>query len=938
MRRFTRASLLSLGLAISFVQASGCSGDGANNTAGTAGGGTGGQGGVAGQGGGGQGGGQGGEGGAACTDGESRACYDADPATADRGECKQGTQTCTGSVWGACTGQVLPASEACDGKDEDCNGQVDDNIADVTCGLGQCQVKVPGCVDHEVPECTPLPPATAEACDGVDDDCDGMIDEGCSCEDGDTQSCYSGGAGTQGVGICKSGTQTCVGGAWGACEGETVPGVETCNGADDDCDGKTDEDLGQLNCGAGACFVSVEACVNGAPQTCMPGNPKAETCNGVDDDCNLLIDDGLGTLSCGLGACKTTVQACIGGQPQTCMPGLGTAEVCDGVDNDCDGNTDEGNPGGGAGCTTEQPGACAQGTQVCTGGMLQCMPTVQPVAESCNGKDDDCDGQVDEQNPGGGSACNTGQLGICAAGTTACQNGAPVCNPNSQPTVETCDGLDNNCNGAVDEQNPGGGVSCQTGKSGVCASGTTACQNGQTACVQTNQPSLEICDGLDNNCNGTVDEGNPGSGGVCPTGKQGVCAVGTYQCQNGGLVCVSTTMASAETCDNKDNDCDGLVDENNPGGGMACATGQQGVCSAGTSTCSNGGIVCTPTIQPSAEICDNKDNDCDGVVDEGNPGGGSACPTGLQGLCSTGTQVCQNGTISCVPTIMPTTEVCDNKDNDCDGMIDENNAGGGGACTTGQQGVCGAGTYVCQGGTIACVATKTPSAEICDGLDNDCDGVVDEDNPGGGVACGTAYAAPCTNNKTICQNGVLVCGVTNVFEETFATATAANGYNGWAPGTEWQIGTAMSSSGHDTGYGDPSTDHTSTADNKLAGVVIGGNASTLATHPMYYLTSPIINTAGAGSIVLDFWRWLNSDYSPYMTNVIEVYNGSTWVVIWQSDTTYIKDGSWKNIVHDITTYKNADLRVRFGFSIGETSGLYDMSSWNLDDVVIRRCQ
>ncbi|WP_240807037.1 MopE-related protein [Polyangium spumosum] len=886
MRRFARASLLSLGLAVSFVGASGC-GEPSTGTAGGAGGGTAGQGGVAGQGGGGAGGmggggGAGGQGGgASCTDGETRACYDGEPATADEGECKQGTQTCMGGAFGACEGQVLPVAEVCDGRDEDCNGQVDDGIADVTCGLGQCQVTVPGCEGAEVPTCTPLPPATAEACDGADDDCDGMIDEGCSCADGQTQPCYSGGAGTQGVGACKPGAQTCAGGAWGACEGEVVPGTEACNGADDDCDGQTDEALGLLECGAGACFASVAACINGVPQTCTPGNPKAETCNGVDDDCNLLIDDGLGVLTCGLGACQVTVPACSGGQAQTCVPGVGSNEVCDGQDNDCDGNVDEGNPGGGGACQTGLAGACAQGTQACSGGVLQCMATVQPVAESCNGKDDDCDGQTDEQNPGGGITCNTGQLGVCAQGSTACQGGGIVCNPNNQPSVETCDGFDNNCNGAVDEQNPGGGTPCQTGKPGICAAGTTACQNGQLACVQTNQPSLEVCDGLDNNCNGSADEGNPGSGGVCSTGLPGACGAGIYQCQGGGLVCVSTTMPTTEICDNKDNDCDGMVDENNPGGGMACSTGQQGVCGAGMTTCAGGLVVCTPTTLPSAEVCDGLDNDCDGVVDEGTASG---------------------------------------------------------ACTTGQPGVCGAGTLVCQSGSTVCVPTNSPSAEVCDGLDNDCDGTTDEGNPGGGMVCGPTLPAPCTNNTTQCVNGALVCGVTSVFEETFATATAANGWNGWTLGTEWQIGAATASSGHDDGYPDPSLDHTPTSDNKLAGVVIGGNASIAATHPMYYLTSPVINTSGAGSIVLDFWRFLNSDYAPYMTNAIEVYNGSSWVVVWQSDTTSIEDSAWQNILHDLTAYKNTNLRVRFGFAIGQTSFLYSMSSWNVDDVVIRRCQ
>jgi hypothetical protein len=663
----------------------------------------------------------------------------------------------------------------------------------------------------------------------------------------------------------------------------------------------------------------------------------------MDDDCNLLIDDGLGTVTCGVGACQKTVPACSGGQPSVCTPGMATPEQCDGVDNDCDGTVDDGNPGGGSSCMTGQPGVCAAGSYDCTGGQLVCTPATSPSAEQCNGKDDDCNGQTDEMNPGGNQPCNTGLLGVCAQGTTNCTGGSIVCTQKNMASGEICDGLDNNCNGATDEGNPGGGAACSTGKSGICAAGTLSCQNGAPMCVQTNQPSIEVCDGLDNNCNGTADEGNPGSGGSCSTGKVGICAAGTYQCQGGALVCAQTNMQTAEQCNGLDDDCNGTIDNGNPGGGMTCNTGQLGVCATGTTSCVAGTISCTPTVGASSEVCDNKDNDCDGVVDDGNPGGGSACSTGQQGVCAAGTMQCVGGALSCVQNTMSSVEICDGKDNDCNGTVDNGNPGGGVACNTGQPGVCAAGTTQCTGGAVVCVPNTPASNEVCDGKDNDCDGVVDDGNPGGGAACNTGLPAPCASATIQCTNGVLSCGVFDLLNENFATATSGNGWNGWTPGTEWQIGTAMASRGQGGRGPDPGSDHTTTADNKLAGVVIGGNASIAAVHGYYYLTSPVINASGAGNVGLDFWRWLNSDDYPWMSNIIEVYNGSSWVKVWEApvsgNVTGQYDTSWQNILHDLTAYKNANLQVRFGFKIGQVDGdSWKVSSWNIDDVVIRRCQ
>jgi hypothetical protein len=184
-----------------------------------------------------------------------------------------------------------------------------------------CNCRTPALVETFDAGCT------TEVCNGVDDDCDGQVDE-----DFAPLTC--------GVGACAVTVPACADGLLQTCEAG-APTVETCNGLDDDCDGDVDEGLADLSCGAGACARTVTACAGGVAQPCVPGTPAAETCDGVDDDCDGEVDEGLAPLSCGVGACARTVPACAGGVAQTCVAGTPTAEICDGLDNDCDGTVDD---------------------------------------------------------------------------------------------------------------------------------------------------------------------------------------------------------------------------------------------------------------------------------------------------------------------------------------------------------------------------------------------------------------------------------------------------------------------------------------------------------------------------------------------------------------------------------------------------------------------
>lgn len=744
---------------------------------------------------------------------------------------------------------------------------------------------------------TPRP----EECNGLDDDCDGLADDGL----GEAVPCE---VSVEGVGTCK-GTATCQGPLGFVCNAPT-PSPEVCDGLDNDCDGVVDEDFlvdgvyGTLeHCGAcgfscvdtiayatekcevkqgvarcvvaecdpGYFRVGDRQCLGIASLICLPCDENKDCftgyCVGFSDGdyCSLPCPDevpeGFGCVQVGSESYLVPVEgtcACNhakAGQTRPCSrsneygtcygyevcdPTVGfvgctaqipAPETCNGLDDDCNGTPDDGLPTGEP-CVNEQPGiGSCQGVLACLGPLgLKCLGP-EPSAEVCNYKDDDCDGLTDEdfKNEDGFYVVDE-HCGVCGNDCRAAiQNGVGKCElgpEGPQCVVATCEPGYYPVGGKLCLKVPD--VVClPCADSSQCLGGSCQEIGGQKFCTRPCDsehpcPGWATCteQGYCAGPNGTCDclESEAGAMRLCLRQNEfGICyGVETCEPGEGGWVGCNAKDPMPEVCNGIDDDCNGLVDDN-----IAliipCENTVDGIGTCkGTAVCKGtAGYVCD-AAWPETEACDYVDNDCDGETDEDfkiwNPVVGAflylldehcgicgndcskaiqngkgrcvldqAAPRCVVDYCDVGYYKLND--YQCIPAPAFTCQPCD-EDSDCFGGLcevlegkgyclvacqgqsdcepgfecktflsgrtacaplsgtcecTEKNAGAKRLCSVGNAyGTC-FGYQVCDPvmGWGPCSA-QVPSAEICDGLDNDCNGVPDD---------GLPESIPCENSN-----------------------------------------------------------------------------------------------------------------------------------------------------------------------------------------------
>ena len=581
------------------------------------------------------------------------------------GNCN-GLETCDPEAgWGACDARV-PATEECNGIDDDCDGFVDEDQKQpkpceaVVEGVGTCS-GIATCQGSKGWFCSADTPY-AETCDFIDNDCDNVVDEDFKDDNGKyvaLNHCGKCNFNCEGlfpnaISRCDANkpkptcvVDSCEPGFYKANEVQCLPEYDTfCQPCSDD-----------VECGGGICVrvgqagFCAEKCGGGNPcpsgtlcqaATDKNGAPKGQACLPQSGDCSCTVatqgikrpcstDSTIGTCF-GFETCEAT------GGWSDCDADAASDELCNGKDDDCNGIIDDGLP------FTEPCENSVAGIGTCSGDALcqgelgwVCLAS-KPIAELCDFKDNDCDGDVDESfknaagkydKDGHCGTCNSACAGSIPNATASCNDGytTPVCG------IDACEAGFYKLNdflclveGSIDCRPCTGDSQCEgrdcveIGGSSHCASDCTTdtdCTSGYT-CESILDPDTGANGSFCVPSNGTCDCTIQNSGAKRPcesTSPAGTCVGFEFCDPTAGWGACSAKPAAVETCSGIDEDCNGIIDDGVPQTQPCQVQNGFGTCS-GTATCIGAaGYVCNAAT-PSAEACDFTDNDCDGTADE----------------------------------------------------------------------------------------------------------------------------------------------------------------------------------------------------------------------------------------------------------------------------------------------------------------------------------